>query len=61
MDYRIEKDTIGEVKVLKHVLWGPQTQRSINNFKIGLERNSNQQSQSKFASRHEAISRCELW
>ena len=35
MDYRIEKDTIGEVKVLKHVLWGPQTQRSINNFKIG--------------------------
>ena len=35
MDYRIEKDTIGEVKVLKHVLWGAQTQRSINNFKIG--------------------------
>ncbi len=35
MDYRIEKDTIGEVKVLKHALWGPQTQRSINNFKIG--------------------------
>jgi fumarate hydratase class II len=35
MEYRIEKDTIGEVKVLKHVLWGPQTQRSINNFKIG--------------------------
>ena len=35
MDYRIEKDTIGEVKVLKHVLWVAQTQRSINNFKIG--------------------------
>ena len=35
MDYRIENDTIGEVKVLKHALWGPQTQRSINNFKIG--------------------------
>ena len=35
MNYRIENDTIGEVKVLKHVLWGPQTQRSINNFKIG--------------------------
>lgn len=35
MEFRIEKDTIGEVKVLKNVLWGPQTQRSINNFKIG--------------------------
>ena len=35
MEFRIEKDTIGEVKVPKHVLWGPQTQRSINNFKIG--------------------------
>ena len=35
MNYRIENDTIGEVKVLKHALWGPQTQRSINNFKIG--------------------------
>ena len=35
MEFRIEKDTIGEVKVPKNVLWGPQTQRSINNFKIG--------------------------
>ena len=35
MEFRIEKDTIGEVKVLKNALWGPQTQRSINNFKIG--------------------------
>ena len=35
MEFRTEKDTIGEVKVPKHVLWGPQTQRSINNFKIG--------------------------
>ncbi|MBL6647453.1 MAG: class II fumarate hydratase [Flavobacteriaceae bacterium] len=35
MEFRIEKDTIGEVKVLKDSLWGPQTQRSINNFKIG--------------------------
>ena len=33
MEFRIEKDTIGEVKVPKHVLWGPQTQRSINNLK----------------------------
>ena len=35
MEFRIEKDTLGEVKVLKNALWGPQTQRSINNFKIG--------------------------
>jgi len=35
MEFRIEKDTLGEVKVLKNTLWGPQTQRSINNFKIG--------------------------
>ena len=35
MEFRIEKDTIGEVKVSKGSLWGPQTQRSINNFKIG--------------------------
>ena len=35
MSYRIEKDTIGEIKVPLDCLWGPQTQRSINNFKIG--------------------------
>ena len=35
MNYRIEKDTMGEVKVPADVYWGPQTQRSINNFKIG--------------------------
>ncbi len=34
MEYRIEKDTIGEVKVPKDALWGPQTQRSIENFDI---------------------------
>lgn len=34
-DYRIEKDSLGEVKIPKNVLWGPQTQRSRNNFKIG--------------------------
>ncbi len=33
--YRIEKDTIGEVKVPADALWGPQTERSRNNFKIG--------------------------
>ncbi len=35
MDYRIEKDTIGEVKVPADKYWGPQTERSRNNFKIG--------------------------
>jgi len=34
-NFRIEKDTMGEVKVPSNVLWGAQTQRSINNFKIG--------------------------
>ena len=35
MDYRIEKDTIGEIKVPADKYWGPQTERSRNNFKIG--------------------------
>ena len=35
MKYRIEKDTIGEVKVPENVYWGPQTERSRQNFKIG--------------------------
>ncbi|GGH76451.1 fumarate hydratase class II [Filimonas zeae] len=39
MDYRIEKDTMGEVKVPAHVYWGAQTQRSIENFKIAQDIN----------------------
>lgn len=39
MDYRIEKDTMGEVKVPTHVYWGAQTQRSIENFKIAQDIN----------------------
>ncbi|MGB5261965.1 MAG: class II fumarate hydratase [Lutimonas sp.] len=35
MNYRIEKDTIGEVKVPADKYWGAQTERSRNNFKIG--------------------------
>ena len=35
MEYRIEKDTMGEVKVPANKLWGAQTERSRNNFKIG--------------------------
>jgi fumarate hydratase class II len=35
MNYRVEKDTMGDVKVPAEAYWGAQTQRSINNFKIG--------------------------
>lgn len=37
MDYRIEKDTMGEVQVPADKYWGAQTERSRNNFKIGPE------------------------
>ncbi len=36
MSYRIEKDTMGDVKVPSDKLWGAQTERSRNNFKIGV-------------------------
>jgi fumarate hydratase, class II len=35
MDYRIETDSMGEIKVPADKYWGAQTQRSIENFKIG--------------------------
>ena len=35
MSFRIEKDTIGEIKVESDKYWGAQTERSRNNFKIG--------------------------
>lgn len=35
MSYRLEKDTMGEVQVPADKLWGAQTERSRNNFKIG--------------------------
>lgn len=38
MGYRIEKDTIGEIKVPEEKYWGAQTQRSKQNFKIGSEK-----------------------
>lgn len=38
MKYRIEKDTMGEVKVEDSKLWAAQTQRSLENFKIGIEK-----------------------
>ena len=37
MNYRIEKDTMGEVQVPADKFWGAQTERSRNNFKIGPE------------------------
>lgn len=37
MEYRIEHDTMGEVRVPAHRYWGAQTERSRNNFRIGPE------------------------
>ena len=39
MEYRIEKDTMGEVKVPVNAYFGAQTQRSIDNFKIAQDIN----------------------
>lgn len=38
MEYRIERDTLGEMKVPADKLWGAQTQRSYENFPIGTEK-----------------------
>lgn len=38
MEYRIEKDSLGEVKVPADKLYGAQSQRSIDNFPIGIEK-----------------------
>ncbi|MBM7647632.1 fumarate hydratase class II [Bacillus ectoiniformans] len=38
MDYRIERDTLGEMKVPSEKYWGAQTQRSKENFQIGIEK-----------------------
>ena len=37
-DYRTEKDSIGQVEVPKQKYWGAQTQRSLENFKIGSDK-----------------------
>lgn len=37
MKYRIEHDTLGEVKVPEDKYWGAQTQRSKDNFRIGTD------------------------
>ncbi len=38
MDYRVETDSMGEMKVPAEKLWGAQTQRSLENFQIGTEK-----------------------
>ncbi|WP_157868238.1 class II fumarate hydratase [Halobacteriovorax marinus] len=38
MNYRIERDTMGEIQVESDKYWGAQTQRSLENFKIGEDR-----------------------
>lgn len=38
MEYRMEYDTMGEIRVPADRLWGAQTQRSYDNFRIGTER-----------------------
>lgn len=38
MEYRVERDTMGEIQVPANQLWGAQTQRSFQNFKIGSEK-----------------------
>ena len=37
-NFRIEKDTLGKVKVPKDKYWGAQTQRSLENFNIGSDK-----------------------
>jgi fumarate hydratase class II len=39
MDYRIEKDTMGNVEVPSDKYWGAQTQRSKMNFKMPVDHN----------------------
>ena len=38
MEFRIEHDSMGEVQVPADRYWGAQTQRSFENFKIGIEK-----------------------
>ncbi len=61
MQYRMEHDSMGEVKVPASALWGAQTQRSCNNFKIGSERMPAEIIQAfAFLKKAAAITNCEL-
>ena len=42
LNYRVEKDTMGEIQVPAEKYWGAQTQRSRQNFKIGIEKMPNE-------------------
>ncbi len=63
MDIRIEKDTMGEVKVPAHAYYGAQTQRSIENFKIAQDINRMPKEIIKafaFLKKAAAITNCQL-
>ena len=38
MEYRIEHDALGQMQVPSDAYWGAQTQRSLQNFRIGTEK-----------------------
>ena len=62
MDYRIERDTMGEVRVPADKLWGAQTQRSFENFKIGAPASMPREIIRAFAflKKAAALANCEL-
>ncbi|MCE3295926.1 MAG: fumC [Crocinitomicaceae bacterium] len=62
MNFRIEKDTMGEVKVPADKYWGAQTERSRNNFKIGPEASMPQEIITAFAylKKAAAYANCDL-
>jgi fumarate hydratase class II len=62
MEYRIEKDTMGEIKVPADKYWGAQTERSRNNFKIGPAASMPKEIISGFAilKKAAAFANCEL-
>jgi len=62
MEYRIEHDSMGEVKVPESKYWGAQTERSRNNFRIGPEASMPQEIVKAFAiiKKAAAITNCEL-
>src|SRR6201998_925400 len=62
VEYRIEHDTMGEVKVPADKYWGAQTERSRNNFKIGPEASMPKEVIYAFAylKKAAALANCEL-
>jgi len=62
MKYRIENDSMGEVKVPSEVYWGAQTERSRNNFKIGRDASMPEEIIKAFGyiKKAAAITNCEL-